>query len=151
MVHFARLAPPSYLPSDARCAPRGARVAPFGNPGIVGRSPLPPDFRGLPRPSSPCGPKASAMRPPSLGHIGPSASCSLYVSFPSLSLSMNKFMETRGFEPLTLGLQSRCSSQLSYVPRRPGDSPGKNAGRPAGGAAAGARTLARLPLLAERR
>ena len=54
------------------------------------------------------------MRPPSLGHIGPSASCSLYVSFPSLSLSMNKFMETRGFEPLTLGLQSRCSIMQCY-------------------------------------
>ena len=25
-------------------------------------------------------------------------------------------MEIRGFEPLTLGLQSRCSSQLSYIP-----------------------------------
>ena len=90
------------------------------------------------------------MRPSSLGHIGPSA-FSLYVSFPSLAFSMNNFMETRGFEPLTLGLQSRCSSQLSYVPRLPGDSRGKNAGRPASGTAAGARTLARLPLLSERR
>ena len=26
------------------------------------------------------------------------------------------FLEIRGFEPLTLGLQSRCSSQLSYIP-----------------------------------
>ena len=25
-------------------------------------------------------------------------------------------MEAKGFEPLTLGLQSRCSSQLSYAP-----------------------------------
>ena len=25
-------------------------------------------------------------------------------------------MEARGLEPLTLGLQSRCSSQLSYAP-----------------------------------
>ena len=25
-------------------------------------------------------------------------------------------LEIRGFEPLTLGLQSRCSSQLSYIP-----------------------------------
>ena len=25
-------------------------------------------------------------------------------------------LEARGFEPLTLGLQSRCSSQLSYAP-----------------------------------
>ena len=27
-----------------------------------------------------------------------------------------KLVEIRGFEPLTLGLQSRCSSQLSYIP-----------------------------------
>ena len=27
-----------------------------------------------------------------------------------------KIMEIRGFEPLTPGLQSRCSSQLSYIP-----------------------------------
>ena len=25
-------------------------------------------------------------------------------------------LENRGLEPLTLGLQSRCSSQLSYIP-----------------------------------
>ena len=49
------------------------RVAPFGNPGIKGRSLLPLDFRGLPRPSSPDGPKASAMGLLSLGHIAPSA------------------------------------------------------------------------------
>ena len=28
-------------------------------------------------------------------------------------------MEAKGFEPLTLGLQSRCSSQLSYAPGQP--------------------------------
>ena len=28
----------------------------------------------------------------------------------------NRPLEARGFEPLTLGLQSRCSSQLSYAP-----------------------------------
>ena len=47
--------------------------------------------------------------------------------FPSLLLSKilpayrtlpacRLFMEIRGFEPLTPGLQSRCSSQLSYIP-----------------------------------
>ena len=29
---------------------------------------------------------------------------------------MKDLMEIRGFEPLTPGLQSRCSSQLSYIP-----------------------------------
>ena len=52
---------------------RFRRVAPFGNPGIKGRSLLPLDFRGLPRPSSPDGPKASAPGLLSLGHIAPSA------------------------------------------------------------------------------
>ena len=58
-------------------------------------------------------------------------------SFPSLSMCADYFplqcgfhllksfrsrnrqmilLEIRGFEPLTLGLQSRCSSQLSYIP-----------------------------------
>ena len=31
------------------------RVAPFGHPGVKGRLRLTPDFRSLPRPSSPCG------------------------------------------------------------------------------------------------
>ena len=39
------------------------RVPPFGHPGIVGRLPLPPDYRGLPRPSSASCAKASAARP----------------------------------------------------------------------------------------
>ena len=42
------------------------RVAPFGHPRIKGRSRLPVDFRGLPRPSSPPGAKASSVRPNSL-------------------------------------------------------------------------------------
>ena len=32
---------------------------------------------------------------------------------PILLNQVLKVMENRGFEPLTLGLQSRCSSQLS--------------------------------------
>ena len=32
-------------------------------------------------------------------------------------------MEIRGFEPLTPGLQSRCSSQLSYIPFVHGEAP----------------------------
>ena len=42
------------------------RVAPFGHLRIHGRSRLPADFRGLPRPSSPPGAKASSVRLASL-------------------------------------------------------------------------------------
>ena len=122
---------------------RFRRVAPFGNPGINGRSLLPPDFRGLPRPSSPDGPKASAPGLLSLGHIAPSAppprvpaggalgrpSSSFVVCLPfpgrvkdpaapprKARAAKKNLMETRGFEPLTSGLQSRRSSQLSHAP-----------------------------------
>ena len=37
-------------------------------------------------------------------------------------------MEIRGFEPLTPGLQSRCSSQLSYIPS-PSTAQGKKESR----------------------
>ena len=48
------IAPPGYVFAGAVHA-IGMRVAPFGNPGVDGCSLLAPDFRGLPRPSSPCG------------------------------------------------------------------------------------------------
>jgi hypothetical protein len=38
-------------------------VAPFGDPGITERSPLPPAFRSVPRPSSPLSAKASTRCP----------------------------------------------------------------------------------------
>ncbi len=44
----------------------GRRIAPFGDPRIIGRMRLPADYRGLPRPSSPAVAKASIMRPDSL-------------------------------------------------------------------------------------
>ena len=44
------------------CRASARRVAPFGHPRIYGRSRLPVDFRGLPRPSSPPGAKASSVR-----------------------------------------------------------------------------------------
>ena len=49
--------------------------------------------------------------------------------FPSLVVSKNArpkkapLLEIRGFEPLTPGLQSRCSSQLSYIPFSFGEAP----------------------------
>ena len=63
MVHFARSGPAALFHSRARRAPLGARVAPFGDPGIVGRSPLPPAYRSLPRPSSPGGPSGIRRGP----------------------------------------------------------------------------------------
>ena len=48
------------------CRACARRVAPFGHLRIIGRSRLPADFRGLPRPSSPPGAKASSVRPRSL-------------------------------------------------------------------------------------
>ena len=63
---------PRVVLPKAMCSPRGCqvftwRVRPFGDPGIEGCVPLPPDYRGLPRPSSaPCA-KASAVRPWYLG------------------------------------------------------------------------------------
>ena len=48
------------------CRACARRVAPFGHLRIIGRSRLPADFRGLPRPSSPPGAKASSVRPCSL-------------------------------------------------------------------------------------
>ena len=48
------------------CRACARRVAPFGHLRINGRSRLPADFRGLPRPSSPPGAKASSVRLASL-------------------------------------------------------------------------------------
>ena len=48
------------------CRALARRVAPFGHPRIQGRSRLPVVFRGLPRPSSPPGAKASSVRLASL-------------------------------------------------------------------------------------
>ena len=50
----------------------------------------------------------------------PASACAARVFFPSLIIFKEQgryfrppVMENKGFEPLTLGLQSRCSSQLS--------------------------------------
>ena len=50
------------------------------------------------------------MDPYSLDHI---------VLHSSYANNSKKQVEAKGFEPLTLGLQSRCSSQLSYAPVGP--------------------------------
>ena len=118
--------------------PPAGRVSPFGHPRIKGRSRLPAAFRSLPRPSSPPGAKASPVRltvlvayracPAALAAAGSEYPRSLFLSlivfsfvFPSI-LSKNLVLglsftsdrvESKGFEPLTPGLQSRCSGQLS--------------------------------------
>ena len=125
------LAPAAYFirPSGRRDLSR--RVTPFGDPRITGYVPLPADFRGLSRPSSPRGSTGIRHEPifawpypssrlPAIGGTG----SFLTSLFPSLlpvkdrasaqaSARTVSVMENRGFEPLTLGLQSRCSSQLS--------------------------------------
>ena len=57
---------------------RSRWVAPFGNPGINGHLPLPRDYRGLSRPSSPPGAKASTVRPRSLPRRHPAPTSSLF-------------------------------------------------------------------------
>ena len=52
---------------------KGDWVVPFGDRGIKGRLRLPRDYRSLPRPSSPPGAKASAMRPFLLSYFSRSA------------------------------------------------------------------------------
>ena len=127
------------------CRACARRVAPFGHLRIMGRSRLPADFRGLPRPSSPPGAKASSVRLASLlapacparpHRCGSRASlrraslvCLSIVSafYPILSknradsgrgyLPSCRLVENVGLEPTTPGLQSRCSSQLSQSPR----------------------------------
>ena len=116
------------------CRASARRVAPFGHPRIYGRSRLPVDFRGLPRPSSPPGAKASSVRLNSLLALAclswtrvTARHCScVCVSSCLLSLSIlsknraglvpRTCVENVGLEPTTPGLQSRCSSQLSQSP-----------------------------------
>ena len=128
MFRFVGFASP---PRGCRASAR--RVAPFGHLRIYGRSRLPADFRGLPRPSSPPGAKASSVRLNSLlalaclaAHRCAAARVSfVFVSaftFPSCQRTAHAtracLVENVGLEPTTPGLQSRCSSQLSQSPRR---------------------------------
>ena len=122
-------------PPSGGCRALARRVAPFGHPRINGRSRLPVDFRGLPRPSSPPGAKASSVRPNSLLALScdapltrtPRSSLSSLVSafLPSCQRSLRldaaysprgALVENAGLEPATPGLQSRCSSRLSQSP-----------------------------------
>ena len=123
------------------CRACARRVAPFGHPRIHGRSRLPVVFRGLPRPSSPPGAKASSVRPRSLLALA-CLSVYPYTSFARVSrlslclLSLSHpvkeprrtcpaLVENVGLEPTTPGLQSRCSSQLSQSPALRLSSPGQ--------------------------
>ena len=62
-VSVPRVAPSRPMRSAGRRRTSVRRVRPFGDPRIVGRVPLPADYRGLPRPSSASCAKASAVRP----------------------------------------------------------------------------------------
>ena len=110
----------------------GRWVPPFGNPRIKGYLHLPGAYRSLSRPSSPPRAKASAMRPCLLSlFIRPHLRVSgMIYTFSSLLLKLlfactichrsvifvsyvSDGVENNGFEPLTLCVQGRCSSQLS--------------------------------------
>ena len=104
--------------------PSTCRVAPFGNPRIKDYLHLPPAYRSLSRPSSPPRAKASTVCPCLLSltsyiRTGRYILSSLYlfllfdVQHVKDPLSLAGYVENNGFEPLTLCVQSRCSSQLS--------------------------------------
>ena len=115
--------------------PSTCRVAPFGNPGIKGYLHLHRAYRSLSRPSSPPRAKASTVCPcllslsttptffqKSVSWIDISLACSFYslLNFfevvqyvKDLFYLFQVFVENNGFEPLTLCVQGRCSSQLS--------------------------------------
>ncbi len=107
-------------------------VVPFGNLWIKGHLHLPKAYRSLSRPSSPPRAKASAMRPFLLSlSIRPHLRAGgMIYTFSSLLLKLlfactichrsfifvsyvSDGVENNGFEPLTLCVQGRCSSQLS--------------------------------------
>ena len=111
MVHF-----PAYGPRPLSIDDRVHGISPCGLPhsdirassGIGPYTRLFAAYHVLPRLTAPRHP------PWTLIHLTMSL-------FQSLRLVMSKItLEARGFEPLTLGLQSRCSSQLSYAPYKKG-------------------------------
>ena len=108
--------------------PSTSRVAPFGNLRIKGYLHLPEAYRSLSRPSSPPRAKASTVCPCLLSffrsqlnvnRIDISSACSFSLLYLTLSIMSKIFysllscVENNGFEPLTLCVQGRCSSQLS--------------------------------------
>ena len=85
------------------CRACARRVAPFGHLRIIGRSRLPADFRGLPRPSSPPGAKASSVRPCSLlalVHCSFSLLCRASRSHASRILSLVLLLCLLSFHPV---------------------------------------------------
>ena len=116
---------PHVRPGIAGDGPPARRVAPFGHPRIKGYLLLPVAFRSLSRPSSPPRAKASTVCPCLLSARRTSPCGLIYLKLALLvfllvylllmsNMSKISFLvENNGFEPLTLCLQSRCSSQLS--------------------------------------
>jgi hypothetical protein len=120
-------------------------VAPFGDPRITGRSPLPSAFRSVPRPSSPLGAKAST-RCPSCAALAPSPE---HAASPRAEVRCQRsdVMATRpatrptlGFRPLisdlrSLGLMRQASAlpMHSSIGRTHTHAPGPTAPRRNGG------------------
>ena len=107
------------------CRASARRVAPFGHPRIKGRSRLPVDFRGLPRPSSPPGAKASSVRLVSLVALA-----RLRARFPRPGIAL----VSRRREPLSGTPRLSSSCLLSFHPVK----------EPGGSARVVARTAARV-------
>lgn len=112
-----------------RCgdAPDRGRVAPFGDPGITGRTRLPRAFRSVPRPSSPLGAEASTgcplfSRPAPADHDRGPPDRGTPAASPTLStMSRNDVVVGLGrFERPTSRLSGVRSDRLSY---RPGTAP----------------------------
>jgi hypothetical protein len=117
------------LPSLRNDWPSTSRVAPFGNLGIKGYLHLHQAYRSLSRPSSPPRAKASTVCPCLLSLSTTHNRVGLIYLKLALTLLLNFFevvqyvkdliclfrlvVENNGFEPLTLCVQGRCSSQLS--------------------------------------
>ena len=124
MVHFTQCGLRTLFHSDIRMAESLPPGCPIREPRDQGTLAPPP---GLSRPAAPRLAILPLPRAPS-SRLAEGLLRFLFV-FPSLVVSKNArpkkapLLEIRGFEPLTPGLQSRCSSQLSYIPFLVGEAP----------------------------
>ena len=104
MFQFPGLPPPSLCIQLGVAGHDPRRVPPFGHPGIAGRLRLPPDYRGLPRPSSASCAKASAARP-------------YYLRFPLVSVSQKMISDGYAHRSIALRSQMRLSWLFQGPPR----------------------------------
>ena len=125
MFHFPASRPPGLCiqPEVSGRCPR--RIAPFGYPGINVCLPLHRAFRSLPRPSSPCGAKASTVRPFALDRVSKAFVSEPRTRFSSIYESVFSFFRCqrakspgRGNRFSFSGLAGREGSRQSRRGRR---------------------------------